>query len=85
MKRARADPEPELAPVTITDAQRRPNASLDPLVHVAEPLLEPKHLLPDDREAEVARFDDAGVDRPDRNLVHAVALHADDLVELAGV
>ena len=41
-------------------------APLDALVHVAQPLLEPQHLLADDREAEVAGLDDAGMHRADR-------------------
>ena len=45
---------------------------LDALVHVAEPLLEPQHLLADDREPEVAWLDDARVHGPHRHLVHAV-------------
>ena len=48
-------------------------ALLDAFMFVAEPLLQPQHLLADDREAEMPGFDDAGVHRPDRNLVHAVA------------
>ena len=55
-------------------------APLDALVHVAEPLLEPEHFLADDREAEVAGLDDAGVHRPDRDLVHAVAVDAHERV-----
>ena len=51
-------------------------AALDALVHVAQVLFEPQHLLADDREAEVARLDDAGVHRADGDLVHAVAFDA---------
>jgi hypothetical protein len=46
---------------------------VDRLVRVAEPLLEPQHLLADDREAEVPGLDRAGVHRPYRDLVHAFA------------
>ena len=45
---------------------------------VAEPLLEPQHALADHREAEVPGLDDAGVHRPDRDLVHAVAFDRDE-------
>ena len=60
----------------------RLEALLDALVHEAEPLLEAQHLLADDLEAEVTGLDDAGVDRPDRDLVHAVAFDADERVFL---
>ena len=46
---------------------------LDTLVHVAEPLFEPQHLLPDDGETEVAGLDDSRVHWADGNLVDAVA------------
>src|SRR5262249_4014365 len=39
------------------------------LVHVAEPLLEPHHRLAIGREAKMPRLDDAGMDRPDRDLM----------------
>ena len=55
-------------------------APLDALVRVAEPLLEPEHLFADDRKAEMSRLDDAGVHRSDRDLVHAVTLHAHERV-----
>ncbi len=47
-------------------------ASLDALVHIAETLLEPEHLLANDREAEMTRLYDAGVHRTDGNLVDPV-------------
>ena len=53
-------------------------ALLDSLVRVAEPLLEPQHLLADDREAEMPGLDDAGVHRADRDLVDAVAGDANE-------
>ena len=46
---------------------------LHALVHVAEALLQAQHLLADHREAEVARLDDPGMYRTDRDLVNAVA------------
>ena len=55
-------------------------AALDALVRVAEALFEAQHLLADDREAEVARLDHAGVHRPDGDLVHAVAGDAHERV-----
>jgi hypothetical protein len=45
----------------------------DALVHAAQALLEPEHLLADDLEAEVAGLDDARVHRTHRNFVDAVA------------
>jgi hypothetical protein len=53
-------------------------AALDALVLVAEALFQAQHALAHHREAEVARLDDAGVDRADRDFVHAVAFDADE-------
>ena len=47
---------------------------LDPPVHEPQPRLHAQDGLADDREPEVARFDQPRMDRPDRDLVHAVAL-----------
>ena len=47
---------------------------LDPAVGVEEPRLQVQDRLADGREAEVARLDDPGVDRPDRDLDDLVAL-----------
>ena len=47
---------------------------LDALVDVAEALLQAHHGLAVRGEAEVPRLDDAGVHRPDRDLVQALAL-----------
>ena len=47
---------------------------LDALVGVAEPLFQPHHRLAVGGEAEMAGLDDAGMHRPDRDLVQAVAL-----------
>ena len=58
----------------------RLEALLDALVHVAQPLLEPQHLLADDLEAEVAGLDDAGVHGSDGDLVHAVAFDAHERI-----
>ncbi len=60
------------------DEGQRLEALLDALVRVAQALLEAQHLLADDREAEMSGLDDAGVHRPDRDLVHAVAFDADE-------
>ena len=49
-------------------------ASLDALVHVAQALLEPQDLLAHHGEAEVTRFDDAGMHRADGNFMDAIAL-----------
>ena len=47
---------------------------LDPLVHIAQALLEPHHRLAVGGEQEMAGLDDAGMHRPDRDLVQALAL-----------
>ena len=47
---------------------------LDALVHVAQPLLQPHDGLAVGGEAEMAGLDDAGVHRPDRDLVQRRAL-----------
>jgi hypothetical protein len=53
---------------------------LDALVLVAEAFFEAQHALADDREAEVARLDDAGVDGADRDFVGALAADLDEVV-----
>ncbi len=62
--------------------RHRLEALFDPLVHVPEALLEAQHLFADDLEAEMSRLDDAGVHRPDGDLVNAVAFDADECVVL---
>ena len=47
---------------------------LDALVHVAEALFEPHHGLAAGGEAKMTRLDDAGVHRPDRNLMQRFRL-----------
>ncbi len=54
--------------------------AVDALVHVAEPLLEPRHRLAIRREAEMAGLDDAGMHGADRNLVQAVTVHGQETV-----
>ena len=46
----------------------------DALVHIAEPLLQPHHVLAIGGEAEMSRLDDAGMHGTDRDLVQAFAL-----------
>ncbi len=53
---------------------------LDAFVDVAEPLLEPQHLLADDRKTKVPGLDDAGVHGADGYFVHAVARHAHERI-----
>ena len=48
---------------------------LDAFVHIAEPLLQPYHVLAIGGEAEMPGLDDAGMHGPDRNLVQAFAFH----------
>ena len=55
---------------------------LDPLVDVAQPLLEADHRLAARGEAEMAGLDDPGMDRPDRNLMQALALGGEEGVGL---
>ena len=49
--------------------------ALEAAVLVEEPRVEVEDPVADDVEAEVARLDHAGVDRPDRDLVGVVAAH----------
>ncbi len=63
--------------------RRAGHERVDPLVHVAEPLLEADHRLAVGGEAEMARLDDAGVHRADRDLVQAFALSRQEDVGLA--
>jgi len=58
----------------VEDGQRF-EALFDALVRVTQALLEAQHFLADDLETKVPGLDDAGVNRADRNLVHAVAAH----------
>ncbi len=55
------------------------------LVGVAEALFEFEDALADDGEAEMSRFDGAGVDRADRDLVHPLAFDADEGVGIGVV
>ncbi len=54
--------------------------AFDALVRIAQPLLEPHHRLAVGGETEVARLDDAGMDRADRDLVQALALGRQEFV-----
>ena len=54
--------------------------AVDALVHIAEPLLEPRHGLAIGGEAEMPRLDDAGMDRTDGNLMEPVAVHRQEFV-----
>ena len=67
---------PEVRPASRAAAleRRARHQRLDALVDVAEALLEPHHRLAVGGEAEMARLDDAGMHRPDRDLVQALAL-----------
>src|SRR5215469_3684438 len=57
-------------------------APLDALVHVAETLLEPQHLLPNAGEAEVPGLDDARVHWTHGNLVHTLSVDAHERVDI---
>src|SRR5947199_80989 len=56
-------------------AQHQPDMAL---VQVAQPFLQPGHRLALDVEAEMPGLDDAGMDRADRDLVHAIALDGEE-------
>ena len=53
---------------------------VDALVHIAEPLLQPRHGLAVCRETEMAGLDDAGMHGTDRNLVQPLALDGQEFV-----
>ena len=53
---------------------------VDALVHVAEALFQPNHRFAISGEAEMARLDDAGVNRADGNLVQAFAFHRQEWI-----
>ncbi len=63
--------------------RRARHQQLDPLVHVAEALLEPHHRFAAAGETEMPRLDDAGVHRADGDLVQRVAFHGQERVSLA--
>ena len=67
---------PEVRPASLRRVveRRAGHQRLDALVHIAEPLLEPHHVLAVGGEAEMAGLDDAGMHRPDRDLMQAFAL-----------
>ncbi len=48
---------------------------LDSLVHITEPLFQSHQRLAAGGEAEMSRFDDSGMHRPDGNLMQVFALH----------
>jgi len=70
------------APGQAMALQRRQfgEAAFDALVHIAQVRLQAQHLFANDRETEVARFDDAGVHRANCDLVHTVAFNAHEPV-----
>ncbi len=53
---------------------------IDALVHVAQALLQPHHGFAVAGEAEMARLDDAGMHRADRNLMQAFAFHRQERI-----
>ena len=58
--------------------------AVDALVDVAEPLFEPHDRLAIGGEAEMPGLDDAGMHRPDRDLVQALALDREEGYAAAG-
>ena len=77
---------PETRPASLAACSRRRarHQAVDALVHVAQPLLQPHHRLAVGGEAEMAGLDDAGVHRPDRDLVHRRAFGRMEGVGVAG-
>ena len=73
---------PEVRPASFaaSSSVRARHQRLDALVHVAEPLLQPHHVLAIGGEAEMPGLDDAGMHRPDRNLVQAFAFDRQERV-----
>ena len=55
-------------------------SDFDALVHIAEPLFQPHHSLAVGGETEMARLDDAGMHRADRNLMQAFALRRQERI-----
>ena len=55
---------------------------LDALMHIAEPLLEPRHRLAIGSETEMPWLDDAGMNRPDRDLMQVLALDGEEGIGL---
>src|SRR5581483_576630 len=62
--------------------RRAGHQRLGALVRVAKPLFEPHHRLAVGRETEVPWLDDAGVHRPDRDLVQALAFRRQEAIRL---
>ncbi len=60
----------------------RRHQAVDAFVHVAEPLLQPHHGLAVRMKAEMAGFDDPGMDRSDWNLMQARAFRAEERIRL---
>src|SRR5689334_2699883 len=48
---------------------------LNPFVHITEPLLQSHHALAIGSKTEMARLDDAGMHRPNRNLMQPLTFH----------
>ncbi len=82
--RERADPADPLGDEERVERREPLHPLLQPAMRVEETRVEVEHGLADRREAEVARLDDAGVDRADRDLEDALAL-GDQVRELLGV
>ncbi len=53
---------------------------VDALVDIAEPFLQPRHDLAIDAETEMAGLDDAGMHRPNRNLMQPLAQRREEVV-----
>ena len=81
--RDRADPADPFGDVERIERREPLHPLLQPAMRVEQARVEMEHGLADRREAEVTRLDDAGVDRPDRNLEDALAL-GDEVRELVG-
>ena len=81
--RDRADPADTLGDVERVERREPLHPLLQPAMRVEQARVEIEHGLADRREAEVTRFDDAGVDRADRDLEDALAF-GDEVRKLIG-
>ena len=73
-------PEVRAASLAALSSERAGHQRLDTLVHIAEPLFQPHRELAIGGEAEMPGLDDAGVHRPDRDLVQPLPFDGQELI-----
>jgi hypothetical protein len=76
------DPLSEFNPIVGAPSLKK---FLNPTVYEPQAGFQLKYGLTDNREAEVARLDDPGVHRPDRDLVNTRAINSQERVRLYGL